>query len=172
MSRSLLTENIVTLALLCYQVDLYSLLSLSLQNCVVNQRKIKISLIWYFFKKKKEQNNLYNLHIYPSVWRHTLNHSPMLEMSLSCSLSESMFEHRESTIVSTWCSLTLLTRGPRLEESKALGHEYMYMYIYYYNNFNGCFVHLQDAGRMREGGRDGRLVWRDRGSGRRFMRHG
>lgn len=41
--------------------------------------------------------------------------SPILEISLSCSLSESMFEHKESTIVSTWCSLTLLTRGPRLK---------------------------------------------------------
>ena len=50
-----------------------------------------------------------------SVRQFALKYSPMLEMSLSCSLSESMFEHRESTIVSTWCSLTLLTRGPRLD---------------------------------------------------------
>ena len=92
------------------------------------------------------------IHVYPSVWQNALNYSPMLEMSLSCSLSESMFEHRESTIVSTWCSLTLLTRGPRLEESKTLGNEYTHC------NFKNCIVHLQHAKRMREGGRDGRLA--------------
>lgn len=37
-------------------------------------------------------------------------------MSRSCSLSDSMFVHRVSTIVSTWYSFTLLTRGPRLEK--------------------------------------------------------
>ena len=47
-----------------------------------------------------------------------LNCLPILEMSLSCSLSDSMFEQSESTMVSTWCSLTLLTRGPRLEMVK------------------------------------------------------
>lgn len=41
--------------------------------------------------------------------------SPMLEMSLSCSLSDVMFEHSTSTIVSTWGSFTLLTRGARLK---------------------------------------------------------
>lgn len=41
--------------------------------------------------------------------------SPMLEMSLSCSLSDVMFEHSVSTIVSTWGSFTLLTRGARLK---------------------------------------------------------
>lgn len=39
---------------------------------------------------------------------------PMLEMSRSCSLSDSMFVHSVSTIVSTWYSLTLLTSGPKL----------------------------------------------------------
>lgn len=40
---------------------------------------------------------------------------PMLEMSRSCSLSDSMFVHNVSTIVSTWYSLTLLTSGPKLQ---------------------------------------------------------
>lgn len=40
--------------------------------------------------------------------------SPMEEMSLSCSLSDSMLVHRVSTMVSTWYSFTLLTSGPRL----------------------------------------------------------
>lgn len=40
--------------------------------------------------------------------------SPMEEMSLSCSLSDSMLVHKVSTMVSTWYSFTLLTRGPRL----------------------------------------------------------
>lgn len=39
---------------------------------------------------------------------------PMLEMSRSCSLSDSMFVHNVSTIVSTWYSFTLLTSGPKL----------------------------------------------------------
>lgn len=43
---------------------------------------------------------------------------PMLEMSLSCSLSDSMLVHSVSTIVSTWYSFTLLTRGPRLPDRK------------------------------------------------------
>ncbi len=41
---------------------------------------------------------------------------PMLEMSLSCSLLETMLEQRVSTIVSTWHSFTLPTRGPRLHK--------------------------------------------------------
>lgn len=39
---------------------------------------------------------------------------PILEISRSCSLSESMLVQRVSTIVSTWYSFTLLTKGPRL----------------------------------------------------------
>lgn len=39
---------------------------------------------------------------------------PILDMSLSCSLSETMLLQRESTMVSTWYSLTLLTSGPKL----------------------------------------------------------
>lgn len=45
--------------------------------------------------------------------------SPMEEMSLSCSLSDSMLVHRVSTIVSTWYSFTLLTSGPRLSKTNA-----------------------------------------------------
>lgn len=41
---------------------------------------------------------------------------PILEMSRSCSLSDTMLPHSESTIVSTWYSLTLLTNGPRLQK--------------------------------------------------------
>lgn len=44
---------------------------------------------------------------------------PMEEMSLSCSLSDSMLVHSVSTMVSTWYSFTLLTRGPRLRETSA-----------------------------------------------------
>lgn len=40
--------------------------------------------------------------------------SPMLEMSRSCSLSDNMFVHSVSTMVSTWYSFTLPTSGPRL----------------------------------------------------------
>ncbi|KAH3897097.1 hypothetical protein DPMN_021281 [Dreissena polymorpha] len=40
---------------------------------------------------------------------------PILEISLSCSLSDSMLLHSVSTMVSTWNSFTLFTRGPRLE---------------------------------------------------------
>ena len=43
-------------------------------------------------------------------------YSPILEMSRNCSWSDNIFEHKESTIVSTWCSLTLPTRGPRLKK--------------------------------------------------------
>lgn len=39
---------------------------------------------------------------------------PMLEMSLSCSLLDTMLEQRVSTIISTWHSFTFPTRGPRL----------------------------------------------------------
>lgn len=39
---------------------------------------------------------------------------PILDMSLSCSLSLSMFEQRASTMISTWISFTLDTSGPRL----------------------------------------------------------
>lgn len=45
---------------------------------------------------------------------------PMLDISLSCSLSETIFPHRASTIVSTWYSLTLFTRGPRLRNKTGL----------------------------------------------------
>lgn len=45
---------------------------------------------------------------------------PILEMSLSCSLSETMLLHSASTIVSTWYSLTLLTKGPRLKRKTTL----------------------------------------------------
>ena len=41
---------------------------------------------------------------------------PILEMSLNCSLSDTMLLHRESTIVSTWYSFTLLTNGPKLQK--------------------------------------------------------
>lgn len=44
---------------------------------------------------------------------------PMLEMSRSCSLSDSMFVHNVSTIVSTWYSFTLLTSGPKLRHKSA-----------------------------------------------------
>jgi len=44
--------------------------------------------------------------------------SPMLEISRSCSLSDSMFVHSVSTMVSTWYSFTLPTSGPRLSEEK------------------------------------------------------
>lgn len=44
---------------------------------------------------------------------------PMEEMSLSCSLSDSMLVHSVSTMVSTWYSFTLLTRGPKLRETNA-----------------------------------------------------
>ncbi|TNN40106.1 hypothetical protein EYF80_049732 [Liparis tanakae] len=44
---------------------------------------------------------------------------PMDEMSLSCSLSDSMLVHSVSTIVSTWYSFTLLTSGPKLSETNA-----------------------------------------------------
>jgi len=44
---------------------------------------------------------------------------PMEEMSLSCSLSDSMLVHSVSTIVSTWYSFTLLTRGPKLSKTNA-----------------------------------------------------
>ncbi len=42
----------------------------------------------------------------------------MLEISLSCSLSDKILLHRVSTIVSTWNSFTLFTSGPRLEMKK------------------------------------------------------
>lgn len=45
---------------------------------------------------------------------------PILEMSLSCSLSETMLLHSASTMVSTWYSLTLLTKGPRLKSEFAI----------------------------------------------------
>lgn len=41
--------------------------------------------------------------------------NPMLEISRNCSLLLTMFVHRVSTIVSTWGSFTLFTRGPRLK---------------------------------------------------------
>lgn len=44
--------------------------------------------------------------------------SPMLEISRSCSLSDNMFVHSVSTMVSTWYSFTLPTRGPRLWKEK------------------------------------------------------
>lgn len=44
----------------------------------------------------------------------------MDEMSLSCSLSDSMLVHSVSTMVSTWYSFTLLTRGPRLSKTNAV----------------------------------------------------
>lgn len=40
---------------------------------------------------------------------------PMLEISRSCSFSETMFPQRASTIVSTWYSFTLFTSGPKLQ---------------------------------------------------------
>lgn len=40
---------------------------------------------------------------------------PIEEISFSCSLSESIFEHNVSTIISTWNSLVLVTRGTRLD---------------------------------------------------------
>lgn len=43
---------------------------------------------------------------------------PMLEISRSCSLSDSMFVQSVSTMVSTWYSFTLPTSGPRLWEEK------------------------------------------------------
>lgn len=46
--------------------------------------------------------------------------SPMLEMSLSCSLCDIMLAHNASTIVSTWNSFTLLTRGPKLNNEKLI----------------------------------------------------
>lgn len=46
--------------------------------------------------------------------------SPMLEMSLSCSLSDIMLAHSMSTIASTWGSFTLLTRGARLKINSIL----------------------------------------------------
>ena len=45
-------------------------------------------------------------------------HLPILEMSLSCSLSDTMLQHSVSTMVSTWNSFTLFTRGPRLQQAK------------------------------------------------------
>lgn len=45
---------------------------------------------------------------------------PMLEMSLSCSLLDTMFEQRVSTIVSTWHSFTFPTKGPRLHKPKIM----------------------------------------------------
>lgn len=47
--------------------------------------------------------------------------SPMLEMSRSCSLSETILLQSVSTMASTWCSFTLLTRGPRLDRRDMLG---------------------------------------------------
>ena len=44
--------------------------------------------------------------------------SPIEEMSLNCSLSAAMLEHKCSTIVSTWTSFTLVTNGPKLSISK------------------------------------------------------
>lgn len=44
--------------------------------------------------------------------------SPMLEISRSCSLSDNMFVHSVSTMISTWYSFTLPTSGPRLQEEK------------------------------------------------------
>lgn len=43
---------------------------------------------------------------------------PMLEMSRSCSLSDSMLVQSVSTMVSTWYSFTFPTSGPRLREEK------------------------------------------------------
>lgn len=43
---------------------------------------------------------------------------PMLQISRSCSFSDSMLLHSVSTIVSTWYSFTLLTNGPRLHKTK------------------------------------------------------
>lgn len=43
---------------------------------------------------------------------------PMLEISRSCSLSDSMFVQSVSTMVSTWYSFTLPTSGPRLQGEK------------------------------------------------------
>ena len=40
---------------------------------------------------------------------------PIEEISRSCSLSDSMLVQSVSTMVSTWYSFTLLTRGPRLQ---------------------------------------------------------
>ena len=40
---------------------------------------------------------------------------PMLEISRSCSLSETMLAHKASTMTSTWYSFTLLTKGPKLK---------------------------------------------------------
>ena len=45
---------------------------------------------------------------------------PMLDISLSCSLSDSMLEHSVSTIVSTWYSFTLPTSGPKLSQNKQI----------------------------------------------------
>ena len=41
--------------------------------------------------------------------------NPIEEMSLSCSLSEHIFVHKCSTMVSTWTSFTLVTSGPKLK---------------------------------------------------------
>ena len=42
-------------------------------------------------------------------------HLPILEISLSCSLSDNILLHNVSTMVSTWNSFTLFTSGPRLK---------------------------------------------------------
>lgn len=43
---------------------------------------------------------------------------PMPAMSRSCSLSDRMLAQRASTMVSTWYSFTLPTRGPRLSRER------------------------------------------------------
>lgn len=43
---------------------------------------------------------------------------PMEEMSRNCSLSPTMLLHSVSTMCSTWWSLTLPTRGPKLEQNQ------------------------------------------------------
>ena len=58
------------------------------------------------------------MHSFPPCTQEISNKpSPMLEMSLSCSLSDTMLQHSVSTMVSTWNSFTLFTRGPKLQRA-------------------------------------------------------
>lgn len=54
---------------------------------------------------------------------------PMLDISLSCSLSETIFAQRASTIVSTWNSFTLFTKGPKLKRYSSLNSFKFLMFL-------------------------------------------
>lgn len=60
---------------------------------------------------------------------------PIDDMSLSCSLSESMFVHNVSTISSTWNSFTFDTSGPKLEKKRGnlLEEQCLFRFIFIFH---------------------------------------